>query len=82
MIHAEVLHGETLGRSDGTPGQRFALQRRPVLAADHPGYGWDENKGYSTAAHVEALPSGVAAADIFLANHARYATGEPLHNER
>jgi predicted phage baseplate assembly protein len=37
MIHAEVLHGETLGRSDGTPGQRFALQRRPVLAADRPG---------------------------------------------
>ncbi len=25
------------------------------LAAEHPAYGWDENKGYSTPAHLEAL---------------------------
>jgi ribonuclease HII len=25
------------------------------LAAQHPAYGWDENKGYSTPAHLEAL---------------------------
>ena len=35
-IHAEVLHGEVVGRSDGTPAQRFALQRRPVVASDSP----------------------------------------------
>ncbi|MFT4216067.1 MAG: putative baseplate assembly protein [Micropruina sp.] len=35
-IHAEVVHGEVLGRSDGTPAQRFALQRRPVVASDAP----------------------------------------------
>lgn len=34
IVHAETIHDEVLGISDGTPGQRFALQRRPVLAAD------------------------------------------------
>ena len=33
-VHAEVVHREQVGRSDGTPGQRFTLQRRPVVAAD------------------------------------------------
>ncbi|MEO7587036.1 MAG: putative baseplate assembly protein [Arachnia sp.] len=33
-VHAESIHDEVLGRSDGTPGQRFALQRRPVVASD------------------------------------------------
>jgi predicted phage baseplate assembly protein len=37
MVHAETRHRETLGTSDGTAGQRFELQRRPVLAADTPG---------------------------------------------
>jgi predicted phage baseplate assembly protein len=35
-VHAEVVHSEILGRSDGTPAQRFALQRRPVVAPDAP----------------------------------------------
>jgi predicted phage baseplate assembly protein len=35
-VHAEVVHGEILGRSDGTPAQRFVLQRRPVVASDEP----------------------------------------------
>ena len=30
------MHSEILGRSDGTPAQRFALQRRPVVASDEP----------------------------------------------
>ncbi len=29
--HAEVVRSEVIGRSDGTAGQRFPLQRRPVL---------------------------------------------------
>ncbi|RYP83272.1 putative baseplate assembly protein [Nocardioides guangzhouensis] len=33
MENAEVQHRETLGTSDGTPGQRFPLLRRPVLAS-------------------------------------------------
>jgi len=33
MANAEVLHREALGISDGTPGQRFPLLRRPVLAS-------------------------------------------------
>jgi predicted phage baseplate assembly protein len=36
IIHAETVHDEVLGRSDGTPGQRFALQRRPVLSVGSP----------------------------------------------
>lgn len=35
-VHAEYVRDEVLGRSDGTPGQRFPLQRRPVVASDHP----------------------------------------------
>ena len=34
--HAEVVRSEVLGRSDGTPGQRFSLQRHPVLPAETP----------------------------------------------
>jgi predicted phage baseplate assembly protein len=37
MANAEVLHRETLGTSDGTPGQRFPLLRRPVLASTAAG---------------------------------------------
>jgi predicted phage baseplate assembly protein len=36
IVHAETIHDEALGVSDGTPGQRFALQRRPVLPAGRP----------------------------------------------
>jgi predicted phage baseplate assembly protein len=31
-MHASVVAGEVLGRSDGTPGQRFQLQAPPILA--------------------------------------------------
>ncbi len=31
-VHAEVVHGEIVGTSDGLPGQRFPLGRRPVVA--------------------------------------------------
>ena len=31
IVHARVVRDESLGISDGTPGQRFALQHRPVL---------------------------------------------------
>ena len=37
MTHAEVHHHEVVGRSDGTPGQRFPLQHRPVLLSENPG---------------------------------------------
>ncbi len=35
-VHAEVIQGEVIGRSDGTAGQRFALQRRPVVTSMTP----------------------------------------------
>ncbi len=35
-IHAEVVRGEVLGRSDGTPAQKFTLQQRPVLPSESP----------------------------------------------
>jgi predicted phage baseplate assembly protein len=31
IIHARAIRDEGIGMSDGTPGQRFALQHRPVL---------------------------------------------------
>jgi predicted phage baseplate assembly protein len=31
IVHARVVRDEALGVSDATPGQRFSLQRRPVL---------------------------------------------------
>lgn len=34
--HAERVRGEVLGVSAGTPGQRFALRERPVVAAETP----------------------------------------------
>jgi predicted phage baseplate assembly protein len=34
MIHAESVRAETVGRSDGTPAQSFALKRRPVVMTD------------------------------------------------
>ena len=37
MVHAQVIRDEDLGVSDGTPGQRFALQRRPVVPWEEPG---------------------------------------------
>ena len=47
--HAEVVRDETLGISDGSAGQRFALARRPVVAGDGPlivevaaERGWDD----------------------------------------
>ncbi|MDX6239169.1 MAG: hypothetical protein QOG10_3984 [Kribbellaceae bacterium] len=37
MMHAEVVRHELLGRSDGTPGQRFTLQRSPVVPSEEHG---------------------------------------------
>ena len=36
VVHAEVVRAELLGRSEQVPGQRFALQRRPVVPAEEP----------------------------------------------
>src|SRR4029453_9478278 len=36
VVHAEVVRGELLGRPEQVPGQRFALQRRPVVPAEEP----------------------------------------------
>jgi predicted phage baseplate assembly protein len=36
IVHAETVHNEELGRSDGTAGQRFALQQRPVVPWEEP----------------------------------------------
>jgi len=36
MVHAEAVRDEDLGISDGTPAQRFTLQRRPVVPWEEP----------------------------------------------
>ncbi|WP_111765079.1 putative baseplate assembly protein [Nakamurella deserti] len=35
-IHAQVVRREDVGLSDGTPAQRFSLQRRPVVPWEEP----------------------------------------------
>ncbi|MGW5366303.1 putative baseplate assembly protein [Actinopolymorpha pittospori] len=35
-VHAEPVTAEELGRSDGSPGQRFALRRQPVVDTGEP----------------------------------------------
>ncbi|HZG02342.1 MAG TPA: putative baseplate assembly protein [Streptomyces sp.] len=49
VLHAETVDEEALGQSDGTPGQRFAVGRPPVLLDADPfvvrvsdGDGWQE----------------------------------------
>jgi len=34
VCHAELIAGESLGASEGVPGQRFTVQRAPIVAAD------------------------------------------------
>ncbi|MEV4759045.1 putative baseplate assembly protein [Micromonospora sp. NPDC049559] len=34
--HAELVVGETLGLSEGVPGQRFTVQHAPIVAGDEP----------------------------------------------
>ena len=36
MVNAEAVHGETVGRSDGTPGQRFSLRGDRWSPSDSP----------------------------------------------
>jgi predicted phage baseplate assembly protein len=56
-FHAELVEDETLGLSDGVPGQRFRLDRGPVVAADAEhvlavadGDGWREWQEVATFA--------------------------------
>ncbi|HEV2783968.1 MAG TPA: putative baseplate assembly protein [Actinophytocola sp.] len=35
-VHADVVRDEVIGTSEGVPGQRFPLARRPVVAGDGP----------------------------------------------
>jgi predicted phage baseplate assembly protein len=56
-VHAEIVQGEVLGISEGVPGQRFPLARRPVVPGDGPlvvevagGDGWQEWREVATFA--------------------------------
>ncbi|WP_367183112.1 ribonuclease HII [uncultured Cellulomonas sp.] len=53
MIKADLQCASVAAASVLAKTERDALMVR--LAGQHPGYGWEENKGYSTAGHVEAL---------------------------
>ncbi|HEV8561807.1 MAG TPA: putative baseplate assembly protein [Actinophytocola sp.] len=35
-VHADIVHGEIIGVSEGVAGQRFPLAHRPVVAGDGP----------------------------------------------
>jgi predicted phage baseplate assembly protein len=48
-VHADLVQDETLGASEGTPGQRFAVERSPILRTGDPlrvhvtsEQGWEE----------------------------------------
>ncbi|WNB84923.1 ribonuclease HII [Cellulomonas sp. ATA003] len=53
MIKADLQCSSVAAASVLAKTERDAIMVR--LAGLHPGYGWEENKGYSTAAHLEAL---------------------------
>jgi ribonuclease HII len=53
MIKADLQCSSVAAASVLAKTERDAIMVR--LGSLHPGYGWDENKGYSTAAHTEAL---------------------------
>ena len=57
-VHAEIVHDEVLGMSEGVPGQRFPFARPSVVAADEPlvvqvagGDGWDDWHEVASFAH-------------------------------
>ena len=57
-VHAEIIEGELIGASEGGSGQRFQLQRPPVVPGDQPivlevsqGAGWVEWTLVDTFAH-------------------------------
>jgi predicted phage baseplate assembly protein len=56
-VQADIVRDEVLGLSEGVPGQRFAMARLPVVAADEPlivqvagGDGWQEWREVQTFA--------------------------------
>ncbi len=56
-VHAELVTEEVLGLSEGVPGQRFPIQRPPIVAGDPPlvvevaaGDGWTEWREVGTFA--------------------------------
>ncbi|GAB3157426.1 ribonuclease HII [Myceligenerans halotolerans] len=53
MIKADVRCSSVAGASVLAKVERDAILTR--LADDHPHYGWENNKGYSAPAHLEAL---------------------------
>jgi ribonuclease HII len=53
MIKADLRCSSVAAASVLAKTERDTIMVR--LAASHPGYGWEINKGYSTAAHTQAL---------------------------
>jgi ribonuclease HII len=53
MIKADMTCAAVAAASVIAKVERDGIMTK--LAADHPEYGWDENKGYAAPAHLEAL---------------------------
>jgi len=74
MVHAQVIRDEEIGISDGTPAQRFPLQRRPVVPWEEPGrLQVIDDTGVSDWAAVEHFAESVADDAVF---HLDSITGE------
>lgn len=53
LVKADVQCASVAAASVLAKCERDALMR--ALAVEHPGYGWEQNKGYATAVHVQGL---------------------------
>ena len=69
-VHAETVQGELIGISDGSPGQRLPLLRRPVVPGDEPpvlqvntGDGWQDWRA------VESFVGRLSTDQVFLLDH-------------
>lgn len=65
-VNAEIVHGEILGVSQGVPGQRFRLRRRPVVpAGEPPVLEVSSEEGWEPWEAVETFAGGSEARKIF-----------------
>ena len=70
-VHAEVVRNEIVGSSEGVPGQRFGLSRRPVVPGDTPPLlEVSTSDGWQPWAAVETFAGRRAEERVFVLDHA------------
>jgi predicted phage baseplate assembly protein len=70
-VHAEVVRNEAVGVSEGVPGQRFGLSRRPVVPGDGPPVlEVSSPEGWQRWTAVETFAGRDAGERVFVLDHA------------